>query len=120
MARAIAYPCTVGGCPHRQPCPKHGGRGPEQYGYYGTRAWRRLRVAHLQIEPYCRACKMGGRLVLASFVHHIVSRRDGGPDEHPNLMSLCRPHHDKTRGEESIRTSDSFFARREAGGGRKS
>jgi 5-methylcytosine-specific restriction endonuclease McrA len=108
---AIQPGCKEGGCPHRQPCPKHGGR-READSYYGTAAWRRLRAKQIQREPWCRACLLEGVLVPAVIADHIIPRRDGGPDELDNLQSLCRHHHNKTRGEESVRNSDTFAARR--------
>jgi 5-methylcytosine-specific restriction protein A len=91
MPHAPAYPCTMPGCPNRQPCPKHRRR-REQRGYYDTRAWRALSKAQLQREPWCRVCLYNGEQVKGSVADHIVPRRDGGADALTNLQTLCRRH----------------------------
>ncbi len=84
----------------------------EDHGYYGTSAWRKLRDAQLAREPYCRPCLLEGKgLVEASTADHVIPRRQGGEDALENLRSLCTAHHNYTRGAESVRTSDSFYAR---------
>jgi 5-methylcytosine-specific restriction endonuclease McrA len=90
MPYAIGYACSVGGCRHRSPCPTHGGRRPEQLGYYSTKEWRRLRTAQLQREPWCRAHLMRGEVVAAVVADHVIPRRRGGADDLSNLQSLCR------------------------------
>lgn len=63
--------------------------------FYGTSTWRKLRAAHLALEPLCRACKAMGRLTPARHVDHIRAISDGGnpfPD-HDGLQSLCTACH---------------------------
>lgn len=64
---------------------------------YNTAAWRKLRKAHLAIEPQCRGCKAVGRLMLASHVDHIKAISDGGAPfpGHDGLQSLCLPCHSR-------------------------
>lgn len=62
---------------------------------YNTATWRKLRKAHLSIEPMCRACAGMGRHTPAKHVDHIVPVSAGGrpfPD-HDGLASLCVPCH---------------------------
>src|SRR6266581_7913466 len=56
-----------------------------------TSAWRRIRVAHLQAYPYCEDCLP--TQAMATQVHHIHKRTEGGPLLTPHLMSLCAHHH---------------------------
>ena len=61
---------------------------------YNTRAWRRLRVAHLAREPLCRLC-------LAHGLHNDGSRDpDGTPL--PERMSLVVDHVVPHRGDERL------------------
>ena len=62
---------------------------------YG-RDWQRVRLAHLEMEPFCRFCKERNWLVAAQVVDHIISIEER-PDlrlEHSNLRSLCKSCHD--------------------------
>lgn len=97
MPSKALRPCRQPGCPalvehgycseharptrERDPRPSSGQRG---YNY----AWRKRREEHLRIEPNCRVCGAVG-----TDVDHIVRRRDGGSDEHSNLMTMCHSHH---------------------------
>src|SRR3546814_3640389 len=45
---------------------------------YSTARWKRLRAAHLALEPACRGCKRMGRLTLANTVDHVVAISEGG------------------------------------------
>lgn len=81
--------------PYRAPKAKQHQVGPRPspsrrgYGYQ----WLKIRAEHLEMEPWCRACG-----IHATDVDHIVPRRQGGSDDHPNLQSLCHSHHSqKTR-----------------------
>lgn len=73
----------------------------ERNRFYQRVAWKRLRAAHLQNEPLCRACRRAGRLVEAVAVDHITPFQS--PDdplalEATNLQSLCSSCHSaKTR-----------------------
>lgn len=62
---------------------------------YNTTAWKRLRLAHLSIEPMCRGCKDMGRLTRANTVDHITAISDGGHafPGHEGLASYCGPCH---------------------------
>jgi len=61
---------------------------------YGA-SWRRLRLATLQAEPLCRACKAEGRITPATDVDHITPRKQGGTDHPSNLQALCHAHHSR-------------------------
>ena len=77
---------------------------------YSTRAWLKLRKAHLAIEPLCRGCKPH-RLTPASHVDHNVRISAGGPPcpAHDGLQSLCLACHSRktARGTEAgaVRTT---------------
>lgn len=63
---------------------------------YGTAQWKRLRLAHLSIEPLCRGCKaMGNRLTPGSHVDHVKPISDGGPPfpGHDGLATYCLACH---------------------------
>lgn len=62
---------------------------------YNTAAWKRLRLAHLDIEPMCRGCADMGRLARANTVDHITAISDGGLPfpGHDGLASYCAPCH---------------------------
>ena len=73
---------------------------------YTTARWQRLRVAHLDLEPFCRGCWEAGRgAVLANTVDHVKPISAGGPPfpGHDGLASYCPACHSaKTaRGEEA-------------------
>jgi len=42
---------------------------------------------------------MGGRPTLATEVHHVKAKADGGTDDLENLVSICRDCHDKATAE---------------------
>jgi 5-methylcytosine-specific restriction protein A len=64
----------------------HRGTAAER-GYDHT--WRKVRHMYLSSEPLCFDCKGGGRVTIATEVHHIIAKRNGGTNEEDNLMSLC-------------------------------
>ena len=64
---------------------------------YGAR-WRRLRRMVLSRNPLCADCERHGRVTLATDVHHVVAKRDGGKDEMSNLEPLCHSCHSKRTG----------------------
>ncbi len=61
---------------------------------YGRR-WRRLREMVLASSPLCAECERRGVVTLATDVHHIVAKRDGGLDEIENLEPLCHACHSR-------------------------
>lgn len=102
MARRVARPCNVPGCPsiaipgggrcqvhereHRRVVdlkrPSSSARG------YGAR-WRRIRAAYLRVHPICAVEGCGQP---ATNVDHIIPRPDGS-DRWDNLQGLCSRHH---------------------------
>ena len=79
--------------------------GTERQRLYQTARWRKLRKAHLATEPLCVHCQREGRVVQAAVVDHILGH--DRPDwrerffDPANLMSLCKPHHDRKTGRET-------------------
>lgn len=70
---------------------------------YNTTAWKKLRLAKLNADPLCYACKLMGQYVPAKVVDHIEAIAKGGEPFPPldRLMSLCIPcHNSKTRTED--------------------
>ena len=61
---------------------------------YGAR-WQRVRAMVLRASPLCAECQREGRVTPATDVHHVVKRRDGGPDAEDNLEALCHACHSK-------------------------
>lgn len=61
---------------------------------YGAR-WQRLRSMVLSASPLCAECAREGRVTPATDVHHLVKRRDGGPDSFENLEPLCHACHSR-------------------------
>ena len=99
MPRRAARPCAHPGCPNlvrgrnRRFCDEHQSlewkrqdarRGSSAERGYGSK-WREVQAAYLQSHPLCERC---GR-TMATLVHHIVRKRDGGSDDPINLMALC-------------------------------
>lgn len=60
-----------------------------------TWRWRRIRALVLGEEPLCRPCRQAGRTVIATHVHHVVPREQGGSDHRENLMPVCAWHSEK-------------------------
>jgi 5-methylcytosine-specific restriction enzyme A len=56
------------------------------YGY----AWQKLRARYLAVHP---CCELAGCTERSTDVDHVVSKRQGGPDEWSNLQALCHRHH---------------------------
>lgn len=61
---------------------------------YGAN-WRKLRRMQLAEFPLCAECERQGKVVLATDVHHIIPRAEGGPDAFENFMSLCHTCHSR-------------------------
>jgi 5-methylcytosine-specific restriction protein A len=71
-------------------------RDKEMKRFYNSQPWVRLRKAKLSRDPMCEACKMGGVLVIAAVVDHIVPVREGGARlDIDNLQSLCHSCHSR-------------------------
>lgn len=87
--------CSVCGSQRRGKDRAHDGqRGTAaQRGYNST--WQRVRRMQLAREPLCKDCAGGGRVTLATEVHHIKAVRDGGSNSFDNFMSLCKSCHSK-------------------------
>lgn len=68
---------------------------------YADRRWRKLRRMVLAAQPLCADCQTHGRTTLATDVHHIVAKKDGGTDAWDNLQALCHSCHSRrtARGE---------------------
>lgn len=68
--------------------------GARQYGP----GWAKVRAEHLELEPGCRmrSEECDGPL----HVDHIVERARGGTDDHDNLRTLCRHHHNQRTGQD--------------------
>lgn len=64
-----------------------------QRGYDGR--WQRWRAMVLRERPLCEDCLAQGLTVVATDVHHIVPKRNGGSDEAHNLRTLCHSCHSK-------------------------
>ena len=76
--------------------------------FYLSAEWRTLRRACLDRDGWrCVAAGCGRAAIVAD---HIISRRDGGPDELGNLRSLCRLHDNRSK-------EDASGARRRTGQG---
>jgi 5-methylcytosine-specific restriction protein A len=59
------------------------------------RTWERLRLMHLNEEPFCRMCAEEGVVTPADMVDHVITIEER-PDlrlDPENLQSLCNPHH---------------------------
>lgn len=75
----------------------------ERMEIYNTARWRELRLAKLMRDPLCEMCLKEGRVTPTEDVHHIVSfmtvyERDARlrlAFDYDNLMSLCKPCHQK-------------------------
>lgn len=69
-----------------------------------TKRWQDLRELKLKADPLCQLCERRGRLVPATEVDHVVPLVDR-PDlayEWANLMSICRPHHNRKTAREAL------------------
>lgn len=63
--------------------------------WYGLQTWQKLRKAQLAKEPLCFECAKGGRVTVATTVHHIRPHRGDFALFHDpaNLQSVCGPCH---------------------------
>ncbi|MBB4126231.1 5-methylcytosine-specific restriction protein A [Xanthomonas translucens] len=61
--------------------------------------WRRIRAAHLAVEPLCRLCAARGLVVAATDVDHVDG--DDSNNDPGNLQSLCHPCHSRKTAREN-------------------
>lgn len=59
------------------------------------RRWRRLRSMVLASDPLCAECARRGLVSMATDVHHVIAKRDGGQDTLDNLEPLCHSCHSR-------------------------
>lgn len=68
---------------------------------YHTPRWRRIRKAHLLMNPFCVTCLQFHINTIANVVDHIIEIEDGAdPYDMDNLQSLCPRHHNVKTGAE--------------------
>lgn len=69
----------------------------EHHHLYNLAAWKRLRLAHLRMHPWCRMCEEMGKAELAAVVDHIKPHKgDMALFLDPaNLQSLSKACHDR-------------------------
>ena len=70
-------------------------RRPKNDGFYQSDRWRQLRLAALARDSYLCVLGYPGCYGRASYVDHIIERKDGGADELFNLRSTCPGCHNK-------------------------
>jgi len=122
MPTSAHKPCQHTGCAnttHKRYCDKHNKdhktthkwgsdkiRGNRHQRGYGS-AWDKIRLIILKRDNYlCQTCSRSGRLSAGNTVDHIISKANGGTDEHNNLETICKPCHAlKTRQEQSNTSS---------------
>jgi 5-methylcytosine-specific restriction endonuclease McrA len=76
-------------------------KAPQRYGWPkgSDRRWRKLRAHKLADEPRCERCLAGGRLTLATEVHHVLPiSQGGGKYDWNNLESVCGECQDEAHG----------------------
>jgi len=112
-------PCSFAGCPNRavsggrcqahttlptargtgQRPPREFGRRPDTRPSAAARGydadWRKIRDAHLKLEPNCRVCGQPGK-----HVDHIKPLRQGGTHDESNLRTLCASCHSRKTAQE--------------------
>ncbi len=97
------YPCLVCGKPSPGSfCPIH--QREVNADVRNSRAWRKLSELVRAREPLCRDCKAEGKTRLATQVHHVKPRGQGGSllPSMEDLVPLCTPHHNKRRDGEGL------------------
>lgn len=117
MPYRAAHPCAKPGCPevtNARFCPKHAAEAvakkaedDRKYNRFrgsasarGFNYWWRMRSkAYLAEHPICADPEgehaASGRVTLATEVHHIVDKANGGTDDDDNLQALCKPCHSR-------------------------
>jgi 5-methylcytosine-specific restriction enzyme A len=66
-----------------------------QRGYDGV--WKKVRLEQLKLYPWCADCLGDKKYTFASEVHHCIKLKERPElrDVSGNLMSLCKPCHQK-------------------------
>lgn len=70
----------------------------ENYDFYNSTAWRKLREMHIREHPICVWCLEEGRVNGTDklIVDHIKEIKDGGERlDGTNLQTLCLSHHNQ-------------------------
>jgi len=71
----------------------------ENYDFYNSRAWRKLRKWHIEREPHCRWCTEEGKVNYKDrvIIDHIIELKEDMSKalDSDNLMTLCLPHHNQ-------------------------
>ena len=70
---------------------------------YNSERWRRLRAWKFSCNPLCELCLKNDKIVPAEDIHHVVSfmssddpvKRNFLAYDFDNLMSLCKPCHQR-------------------------
>lgn len=117
MPKRSLHPCSVPGCTELirdgRYCQQHiiahshlyeQQRGTAASRGYGAR-WQRLRKMYLAAHPICvdPDSVHPGQVIPATDPHHIIPRREGGPDSEENLMALCHSCHSRLEAREGHR-----------------
>lgn len=103
MPKAPLHPCSYPGCnnlveagrcdQHKVTADQTWQRDAERQGLYGRR-WKRIRAAHLAVNPWCVRCLEDGEYIPATDVDHIVDHKgDVELFYKGDLQSLCHKHH---------------------------
>lgn len=100
-------PCSYNGCPNLTDdryCEMHRKdrqikyskyfRIPEHNKLYDYK-WRKIRERYIAEHPICDKCRMDGRIIPATDIHHIKPLREGGTHEDSNLQALCHACHSR-------------------------
>lgn len=84
--------------------------------FYKSQDWRKARLAHLQVHPFCIMCEENGDLVFANTVDHKIPINpldpfdtQGGKYPHPldpdNFQSMCASCHNRKSAKEKPRNT---------------
>ncbi len=100
MPQRPLHPCAASGCAQlvrgAPRCPAHAVQRARAYdaaradGAERARGWR-LRQRYLAEHPACESCGSAESLR----VHHRLPRKDGGPDNVDNYVTLCESCHQR-------------------------
>ena len=111
MPSRAPTPCRHPGCARLVPtpgrCTEHQPLLHRDYGrarrgfdaevtFYRSTSWRMVRAAFLREQQLCAACAIGGRVVVAKVVDHVLPiKRGGARFDARNLQALCVPCHNR-------------------------